>query len=276
MPYSSYIKSLLDLTSQYKAVQTPPTSVNRKVEDPQGTVLIFSPHPDDECIIGAAALKFQDQAKYRIVNVAVTHGSDKARQAARLEELKGACTHLGFELHCIGDSGLEDVKPSTRENAPEEWAEKLAAIKDILEHYNPDCIIYPHEKDWNGTHIGVFHLLRDALALMGPEFTTRCLESEYWGGIYQPNLMIELSEDDVSLLINALAFHVGEIERNPYHVTVPLFMMDAVRRGAELIGGQGGAAPDFQFATIYNHGTWANGGFTQAESQILSKSDSFE
>jgi hypothetical protein len=39
-------------------------------------------------------------------------------------------------------------------------------------------------------------------------------------------------------------------------------MMDNVRRGAELVGGQGGAAPDFTFATLYRHRQWSRGRLT--------------
>jgi hypothetical protein len=35
--------------------------------------------------------------------------------------------------------------------------------------------------------------------------------------------------------------------------------MDNVRRGAELVGGQGGAAPDFKFATLYRARQWKGG-----------------
>ncbi|MCU0784602.1 MAG: hypothetical protein MUF81_11290 [Verrucomicrobia bacterium] len=36
-------------------------------------------------------------------------------------------------------------------------------------------------------------------------------------------------------------------------------MMDNVRRGAEFVGGQGGAAPDFQFAALYRLRKWSQG-----------------
>jgi hypothetical protein len=49
------------------------------------------------------------------------------------------------------------------------------------------------------------------------------------------------------------------VRRNPYHARLPAWMMDNVRRGAELAGGQGGAAPDFTFATIYRLRKWVNG-----------------
>ncbi len=74
-----------------------------------------------------------------------------------------------------------------------------------------------------------------------------------------PNLMVELSVEDVTRMITALSFHVGEVQRNPYHLLVPPWMQDNVRRGGELVGGQGGAAPDFSFATLYRVRRWASG-----------------
>src|SRR5437879_13666180 len=74
-----------------------------------------------------------------------------------------------------------------------------------------------------------------------------------------PNLSVESSEQDVSDLLSALSFHVGEVRRNPYHLRMPAWLMDNVRRGAELVGGQGGAAPDFLFATLYRLRKWQAG-----------------
>jgi hypothetical protein len=36
-------------------------------------------------------------------------------------------------------------------------------------------------------------------------------------------------------------------------------MMDNVRRGAELVGGQGGAAPNYKFAALYRLRKWSQG-----------------
>ena len=54
--------------------------------------------------------------------------------------------------------------------------------------------------------------------------------------------MVESSAADVADLMAALSLHVGEVARNPYHLRLPAWMIDNVRRGAELVGGQGGAA----------------------------------
>ena len=48
-------------------------------------------------------------------------------------------------------------------------------------------------------------------------------------------------------------------------------MIDNVRRGAELVGGQGGDAPNFTYATLYRQRLWSNGGFVEAKAnRILS------
>jgi len=49
------------------------------------------------------------------------------------------------------------------------------------------------------------------------------------------------------------------VRRNPYHLRMPAWLQDNVRRGAELVGGQGGAAPDFLFATLYRVRQWKQG-----------------
>ena len=74
-----------------------------------------------------------------------------------------------------------------------------------------------------------------------------------------PNLMVESSPDDLADMMTALSFHVGEVQRNPYHLLVPAWMQDNVRRGGELVGGQGGAAPDFVFCTLYRLRRWHEG-----------------
>src|SRR6185369_6651844 len=93
------------------------------------------------------------------------------------------------------------------------------------------------------------------------------VETEFWGAMKTPNLMVESSGQDLGDLITALTFHVGEVKRNPYHLTLPAWMMDNVRRGGEVALGQGGAAPDFKFATLYRLRKWQNGGFAHVLSQ---------
>ena len=59
-------------------------------------VLIFSPHPDDECIIGALPFRLLREARLRVLNVAVTQGSRKDRQAERYQELSEPASIWGL------------------------------------------------------------------------------------------------------------------------------------------------------------------------------------
>lgn len=237
--------------------------------------LFFAPHPDDETIVGAMALRVFREAGMKLVNVAVTQGSKKERQAERLAELRNACNYLGYELQTTVPNGLEKVGVKTRENDPQRWAGMVKVITDILLKHHPKVILFPHERDWNGTHIGVHYLVTDALKQMPADFECYTVETEFWGAMDDPNLMVEVSADDLADLITATTFHVGEVNRNPYHLLLPAWMMDNVRRGAELVGGQGGAAPDFTFAALYRLRKWSQGRLNSVLSggKFLSKSE---
>ena len=224
-------------------------------------VLIFSPHPDDEVIIGGLALRLLREAKWNVLNVAVTQGSNPARQAERRTELEKCCACIGFGLVAAAPDGLEKVNVKCREQEPAHWAQSVQVIANILAQHQPRVILFPHDDDWNSSHIGTHHLVVDALKSLGDNFSCHCVETEFWGAMKTPNLMVESSAQDVGDLITALTFHVGEVRRNPYHLSLPAWLMDNVRRGGEVAGGQGGAAPDFTFATLYRLRRWRGGKF---------------
>jgi hypothetical protein len=71
--------------------------------------------------------------------------------------------------------------------------------------------------------------------------------------------MVEMSAEDLGDMMTATSFHVGEVNRNPYHLLLPAWMMDNVRRGAEVALAQGGAVPDFTFAALYRLRKWRQG-----------------
>jgi LmbE family N-acetylglucosaminyl deacetylase len=222
--------------------------------------LIFAPHPDDECLVGGLALRLQREAGLRVIDVAVTQGSNKARQGPRWAELSAACGYVGFELVGTRPGGLENVNLATRAHDPEQWNRSVEVISDILARLRPAVVFVPHAADWNSTHIGTHYVVMDALARQPASFECAVVETEYWGAMATPNVMVELGVDHVADLTTALSFHVEEVRRNPYHVLFPGWLMDNVRRGGEIVGGQGRAAPDFTFATLYRWRRWAAGG----------------
>jgi N-acetylglucosamine malate deacetylase 1 len=222
-------------------------------------VLIFSPHPDDEAIIGALPLRLLRKSRWNVLNVAVTLGSRAERQAERLAELKGCCDCIGFGLEQTAMNGLTKVNVQTRQHDPACWSRSVKVIAEIIARHLPRLIFLPHAADWHRAHSGTHYLVLDALAGLPAEFRCFVVETEFWRAMESPNLMVEVGLQDLGDLMTALSFHVGEVKRNPYHLALPAWMMDNVRRGGELMTGQGGAAPDFPFATLYRVGRWSEG-----------------
>jgi N-acetylglucosamine malate deacetylase 1 len=257
-PYQKFVTDFAKFAAKGKKLPLGGIPPQKKNLPPPGApaALIFSPHPDDECVIGGLPLRFMREAGMRIVNVAVTLGSRQERRKARLAELKNACDWIGFDLE---PTGLEKINASTRTKQPRAWKAAVQVISNLLLKYQPRAIFFPHELDWNSTHIGTHFLVMDALKSLPRNFQTTLIETEFWGQMPSPNLMVELSATDVADLIAALSFHIGEVRRNPYHLRLPAWMQDNVRRGAELVGGQGGKAPNFTFATLYRIRKWKNG-----------------
>jgi LmbE family N-acetylglucosaminyl deacetylase len=261
-PYQKFVNSYAGLYSSGKSLPLGdiPRSPKAELSANAPVALIFSPHPDDECIIGGLALRLLRESGMRIVNVAVTLGSNKERQQPRLQELKNACEWIGFELQETSANGLEKISLQARTADPSSWFEKVKVVGEILSKYLPRAIFFPHEADWNSSHIGTHFLVMDALKAMPISFHCLAIETEFWGMMQAPNLMVESKPDEVADLLAALSFHVGEVQRNPYHLRLPAWLQDNVRRGAELVGGQGGASPNYVFATLYRLRQWKSGG----------------
>src|SRR4051812_16515068 len=260
-PYEKFVSEYAELYRQGRKLSLGgfPSAPKPVVAQDASTVLIFSPHPDDECIIGALPLRLLREAKMRVINVAVTQGSKKERQAGRMEELKKACDFIGYELIQTRPTGLAKVNVKTRDQDKAFWGESVGIIRDILKQTAPKVVFFPHVQDWNSSHIGTHFLVMDALRELGSRFSCYTVETEFWGQNHQPNLMVESTSQDVADMVAGTSFHVGEVKRNPFHLFLPAWMQDNVRRGSEIVGGLGEAAPDWTFATLYQMRRWRNG-----------------
>lgn len=209
------------------------------------TVMILSPHPDDESIVGSLALRLSHENNAHIINVAVTVGSNKERQKPRMKELEDACALL--EMECVF--------------LDENWKTKEKELKSLIQKYQPHVIIAPHVKDFHPAHIKTGELLKKVMTSLKKETAIICW-SEFWGQMTKPNLLIEVPVDIVDLQIRALEKHVGEIARNPYHLRLPAWMMDNVRRGSEVVGGKGASANEMAFGVLYQLQLAKNGKFS--------------
>lgn len=225
MDFTPYLRSVAKFFPPSKLTKKSPTSL---------TVLILSPHPDDECITGTLALRLMHENAARVVNVAVTLGSSEQRKKERREELREACDLLEFELEILS----------------EDWRKKETELRRLLKKHRPDLIIAPHRKDHHPTHVRTGELLRSVLKV---ERTHSFLIawSEFWAPMEKPNVLIEAPLEVLNFQMQGLLKHRGEIERNPYHLRLPAWMMDNVRRGSEIVNGKGEASAPMAFGVLY-------------------------
>ncbi len=195
------------------------------------TALLLAPHPDDESIVGLLALRLRDECGFRIQVVPATLGSRVERRAARQRELQAACAALGFQPIFLDPAHLQT-----------ELAKRLRSRRAGL-------VIMPHARDGHPRHRATHWLGVAAMDAAGGVF--HVVETEYWHPLARPNLLVAASRAHLAALRRALRCHRGELARNDYAARLPAWMSDNVRRGAELLGGAGSAAPRIAHATLY-------------------------
>lgn len=195
-------------------------------------ILFFSPHPDDESITSALALRLKNEHNCIVKNVCMTLGSKVERQNLRSQELSNACFLLGFENMILRDLTAE-------------------SITKCIQDEKPDIIFLPHKNDGHPIHQKCSTLLWNTInQLPKPHFLA--IETEYWFNMSNPNLLVESSIETTSQLVEALSCHAGEIERAPYHKQLPAWMIDNTRRGIELVQKFGSSNLNIIFSTLYN------------------------
>jgi LmbE family N-acetylglucosaminyl deacetylase len=236
------------------------------------TCLIFSPHPDDEALVGGLALRLRRVHGWRVVNIAVTLGSRLDRRADRWKEAEASCAHLGFELESsVGQPGraLERITPQAARNEPAHWQQAVLQARALIERWRPRVIQAPHALDGHAAHIGTHCLVRDALRQCGSALQAHLCWSEYWNTQLTPGLMVELDDTDVIRMMAATALHVGEIRRHPYHLSLPAWLIDSARRGFERVAAPGSPAQAITYAALYGWQFWDGRRFRRPASRVV-------
>jgi LmbE family N-acetylglucosaminyl deacetylase len=223
-------------------------------------VVICSPHPDDEALSGALPLRLQGEDT-RVLNLAMTLGSNPVRQKQRQAELAAACRVLGFDCRLVCEPlAFSNI---TLAGEADDIHVRQERIDILTGHFNrelPELILFPHGRDNHPAHEEV-HRLALAAARQHSEIHNRRMllaETEYWHPLSDPNLLLGLAPATIARLITALLCHQGEIGRNPYHLSLPARLLDNVRRGTEIMR-HGDRSVQFPFAEIYRLSWLENG-----------------
>lgn len=230
------LKHIRDFQSLLKLPKIKPT-VQRYL--PRMKVMLVSPHPDDEILMGSLALRLQTANHCKVINVAATLGSDEKRRSIRRRELTKATKLLKWQNVVLAD----------------DWSEKKTELLALIQKHQPTLIIAPHEHDRHPTHIKTAQLVLDSLET----YTGHVAWAEYWAPMTSPNVLVEVSPELHQLQVKALECHAGEVARNPYHLRLLGWQMDTVRRGSEWLANKGAASAQMLMGQLYKIEKWENG-----------------
>ena len=248
MDFARYVESFqsLYLTAKNASVPVLPDLSSSVTFRPK-RILILAPHPEDECLMSGFAIRAQSAFQSEVVVVPFSYGSKVERRAARKVELAHALKILEFNL----------LDPRIKTESDEELT--VAEFRIALKSFNPDVVLSMHLNDGHPVHIRSAKLAQKALQDYASDSkqTIHWLQSEFWQSMDKPNLLIPLSAAEIAKMGDALSAHVGEVSRNPYHLTLPAWSMEQVRRGSEMCVDETGARisgakkDDYVFGQIY-------------------------
>lgn len=247
---TSFLKYINSVTVHLNEIK------NSRISKPlYKNIVLISPHPDDESIQASLPLRLLKENECNIVNICMTLGSNVEQQERRELELNNAINILGFNNIIYSEINEKDIANSLRE-------------------LEPDLIICPHLNDNHYIHKESSSIVHKVLKNI--KYYGTFIENEYWSEIDNPNLLIEFSSDTVSIAMDALSKHIEEVARNPYHLTMPHWMINNSRRGSEIV--QNHIQPNqIGLSQLYRKSIYENGTKSICEEKvIITKNDGLD
>jgi LmbE family N-acetylglucosaminyl deacetylase len=194
------------------------------------TALVLSPHPDDELLGCPAHLFALRDAGWRIVNVALSLGSEAEQRERRRQELQEACRRAGFELILVagedGPPGIGDELLDARCGAtPEQTVRRLV---ELAHAQGAELLVAPSPHDDHPAHERAGRL---ALAALRAGAAGRIWLWGLWADVALPNSLCVFDAERLEQIEHALRAHEGELARNDY----PGLLRSRARAGAILL-----------------------------------------
>lgn len=221
-----------------------------------GTVLVVSPHPDDEVAGCGATLLMLRDAGWRVVNLACSLGREPDRPR-RSAELEAALQVLRFEGRVADprEPLVESVRTSAR-------------------YVGADLLVSPHIADGHPSHEAVGR----AVAAAGPHLPgIRWWAWGLWADLPAPNLYVPWGPDRLEELLAALRCHAGELARNPYDDLLAARGRVAAILGAERVFGFGGpAVSSLPYADLLAEARFTDGAWRAGPSRLLDPNQPLE
>jgi hypothetical protein len=180
--------------------------------------LLLSPHPDDELLGCPAHLFALRDAGWRIVNLAMTLGSDIAQRERRLGELREACRRAEFDL--ANETGSADVSD----------------VLDLASALEASLLVAPSPHDDHPAHERVGRI---AVSALRSRAAPRLWFWGLWADLGLPNSLCAFDQTRLGEIEFALRAHSGELARNDYSRLLRARASVAAVLGPERVFGHG-------------------------------------
>jgi len=194
-------------------------------------------------------------AGHRVINLAVSLGSDPSERERRRAEVEEACARAGFEL-VVHDGPLDE--PALR-----------AAVLSLAEREGVDLLISPSEEDRHPAHEPVGRAARDVAVAAGLRWWAWGL----WGELRAPTLYFGFGEAMLVRAQHVLAAHAGELARNDYLQLLRDRAGAARVLGAERVFGWGAAVRPERFAELLSEHVSRGGELVPGPPRVLDPAD---
>jgi LmbE family N-acetylglucosaminyl deacetylase len=228
------------------------------------TVLVVSPHPDDELIPAGGTLLTLCDAGWRVVNLACSLGFP-AQHVRRERELRAACARAGFEL----DIAEPSIAMSAGDDLTGAQARATELVADGLRRYRPGLVLAPGPTDAHHAHELVSRAVREAVQIVGAPVTVWWWE--LWGYLHRVTLLVDVARV-LDRSCEVLEAHAGELARNDYAGLVRARAKVAAVLGAERVFGFGAAATSCVAAELLSETVFDGTAWRFADHRTLERS----
>lgn len=225
------------------------------------TVLHVAPHCDDELIGAPATLLALRDRGWRVVNLVCSLGA-AGQQQRRRSEVEAACQRARFELDVLEEL-LGD--PLDADEARQGAAAVERGVERLLQREQPALLIAPSPHDRHRGHEVVGRGVLAALAtLAGADPAPPLWLWGLWADLPLPTLAVGFDQDYMDEIVEALAAHAGELERNDYRRLVQGRATMNASLGPERVFGFGSAAGQWPYVellceVVFHRGQWRAG-----------------